>query len=253
MHPRCYVSMRFLALRILLMSRETICERSFGNGTSLHSLLRKLCALTSNCEGESVNCKYPAEWISFHVPGSSGGKRSQRLWQALWPHGSTWMMVFLHFPFPCCPSSISSWSRGCPEFLLGHRSRLSFWMKTSSGFECFVLGAEERNAIAMSHGHFLHFKLLMQLLSDRWGYFVNICLSWASNHLPELHPGMCLWSWMLILRTNSLYKPYWSLPNILTYCWGHLLVPDVLVVYWAIAQMRIWCKKPSLSSAYLFH
>lgn len=56
------------------MSQETIWERSFGNGASLLSLLMKLYALISNYKDESVNHRYPAEWISFHVPGSSGGR-----------------------------------------------------------------------------------------------------------------------------------------------------------------------------------
>lgn len=146
MHQTYCFHIRFLTLLIV---QEIICERSFGNYTSLLSLLMKLCVSVSNYKDEGMNRKYAAEWISFHVPGSSGGQRSQWLWRALRPHGSIWKMIFLHFPFPCCPSSISSWSRGHPELLLEHRSRLSFWIKIplvfglqtffprSTGDECY--------------------------------------------------------------------------------------------------------------------
>jgi len=51
-------------------------ERSFGNDTLLLSLLMKPYAIISNYKDENVNHKYPDEWVSFHMPGSSDGKRS---------------------------------------------------------------------------------------------------------------------------------------------------------------------------------
>lgn len=211
----------------------------------------KLCVLVSNYKDESMNRKNAAEWISFHMPGSSGGQRSQWLWWALWPHGSIWKMIFIHFPFPCCPSSISSWSRGHPELLLEHRIRLSFWIKIP-----LVFGLQ--TFFPRSTGDECYYNIAQTLSVFR---AVSITLWWSvgefCKHLfvlgeqtpapTALRPvyNQCSFSDQ-ITSTNPT-------ESFLRYSFNTGVTFLSQLCYWNIAKMRIWCKKSSPFSACFFY
>lgn len=104
--------------------------------------------------------------------------------------------------------------QGVPWALTGSQKQIFFVIKYLFGLwslNLFFLGTRETNVTATSHKHYLYF----ELFSDTWGNFANICLSWVSNHLPELHSGIYLQSGVLIFSPDNQNEPYWSLTKIL--------------------------------------